>query len=64
MPMKTAGDVAGHPLWMLPVMMLVVLLMIEGLHTAAHLHQEIDVHGTCRQNKEYIEMKEAEEYDY
>tara|TARA_Y100001963_G_scaffold47254_1_gene66609 strand:+ start:186 stop:374 length:189 start_codon:yes stop_codon:yes gene_type:complete len=62
--MKTAGDVAGHPLWMLPVMMLAVLLMIEGLHTAAHLHQEIDVHGTCRQNKEYIEMKEAEEYDY
>ncbi len=56
--MKTAGEVVGHPLWMLPVMMLVVLLMIEGLHTAAHLHQEIDVHGTCRQNKEYIEMKE------
>ena len=56
--MKTAGEVVGHPVWMLPVMMLVVLLMIEGLHTAAHLHQEIDVHGTCRQNKEYIEMKE------
>tara|TARA_B100000427_G_scaffold308682_1_gene297101 strand:- start:173 stop:361 length:189 start_codon:yes stop_codon:yes gene_type:complete len=62
--MKTAGDVAGHPLWMLPVMMLSVLLLIEGLHTSAHLHQKIDVHGTCRQNKEYIEMKEAEEYDY
>ena len=56
--MKTAGEVVGHPLWMLPVMMLVVLLMIEGLHTASHLQQEIDVHGTCRQNKEYIEMKE------
>ena len=56
--MKTAGDVAGHPLWMLPVIMLSVLLLIEGLHTAAHLHQELDVHGICRQNKEYIESKE------
>ena len=55
--MKT-DEVMGHPLWMLPVMMLSVLLLIEGLHTSAHLHQEIDVHGTCRQNKEYIEMKE------
>ena len=28
----------------------------------AHLHGEIDVHGLCRQNKEYIEMKEQEDY--
>ena len=60
--MKTAGDVAGHPLWMLPVMMLAVLLLIEGLHTSAHLHQEIDVHGVCRQNKEYIESLDEGEY--
>jgi len=59
--MKTTGEVAGHPLWIMPVMMLGVLVMIEGLHTMAHLHQEIDVHGICRQNKEYIEMKEQEE---
>ena len=59
--MKTTGEVAGHPLWMIPVMMLGVLVMIEGLHTMAHLHQEIDVHGICRQNKEYIEMTEQEE---
>jgi len=55
--MKTE-EVMGHPLWMLPVMLLSVLLLIEGLHTSAHLHQEIDVHGICRQNKEYIESKE------
>ena len=48
----------GNPLWFTPVMMLAVLLLIEGLHTSAHLHQEIDVHGICRQNKEYIESKE------
>ena len=61
---ETTGEVIGNPLWIFPVMLLMVVAMIEGLHTAAHLHQEIDVHGTCRQNKEYIEMKEAEEYDY
>tara|TARA_B100001996_G_scaffold313136_1_gene255451 strand:+ start:41 stop:223 length:183 start_codon:yes stop_codon:yes gene_type:complete len=60
--MKTAGDVAGHPLWMLPVMMLSVLLLIEGLHTMAHLHQEIDVHGICKQNKEFIESLDEEDY--
>ena len=56
--MKTAGEVVGNPLWFTPVMMLAVLLMIEGLHTSAHLRQEIDVHGICRQNKEFIEMQE------
>jgi len=55
--MKT-DEVLGHPLWMLPVMLLAILVMIEGLHTSAHLHQEIDVHGICRQNKEFIEMQE------
>ena len=60
--MKTAGEVMGHPLWILPVMMLAVLLLIEGLHTSAHLHQEIDVHGICRQNKEFIESLDEEDY--
>ena len=60
--MKKTGEVIGNPLWFTPVMMLAVLLLIEGLHTSAHLHQEIDVHGICRQNKEYIEMKEENDY--
>ena len=62
MPMKTAGEVVGNPLWFTPVMMLAVLLLIEGLHTSAHLHQEIDVHGICRQNKEFIESLDEEDY--
>ena len=56
--MKKAGEVIGHPLWMLPMMLLLFLVLIETLHTMAHLHQEMDVHGICRQNKEYIESKE------
>ena len=58
MKKETAGEVIGHPLWMLPMMILLMLVLIETLHTMAHLHQEMDVHGICRQNKEYIEMKE------
>ena len=58
------GEIMMHPLWATPVMLLFMTSLIQGLHTAAHLHQEIDVHGTCRQNKEYIEMKEAEEDDW
>jgi len=58
MKKETVGEVIGNPLWFTPVMLLAVVLMIEGLHTGAHLHQELDVHGICRQNKEYIENKE------
>ena len=61
--MKT-GEILGHPLWMMPVMLIGIFAFIEGLHTTAHWHQEIDVHGICRQNKEYIEMKEQEEDDW
>ena len=60
MKKETAGEVIGHPLWLLPVLLIGILALIEGLHTSAHLHQNMDVHGICRQNKEYIEMKESD----
>ena len=59
---ETVGEVIGNPLWFTPVMLLAVVLMIEGLHTGAHLHQEMDVHGICKQNKEYIESLEEDSY--
>jgi len=62
MKKETVGEVIGNPLWFTPVMLLAVVLMIEGLHTGAHLHQEMDVHGICRQNKEYIESLEEDSY--
>ena len=64
MKKETLGEVVGHPLWMLPMMLVCIFVMIEGLHTTAHLRGEIDVHGLCRNNKEYIEMKEQEEDDW
>ncbi len=57
--MKTRGEVMGHPLWILPVMILGILALIEGVHTTAHWHQQIDVHGTCTRNKEYIQRIDA-----
>ncbi len=64
MKKETIGEVVGHPLWMFPMMLLCMFVFIEGLHTTAHLHKEIDVHGICRQNKEYIEMIENESEDW
>jgi len=47
---------------MFPVFLLVFVAFIEALHTTAHLHGEIDVHGLCKNNKEYIESKEDDYY--
>ena len=58
---KTLGEIITHPLWIMPVFLLGIFVFIEGLHTAAHMHGEMDVHGICRQNQEYIEMKEESE---
>jgi len=60
MKKETAGEVIGHPLWLLPVLLIGILALIEGLHTSAHLHQNMDVHGVCLRNKEYIESKDNE----
>ena len=62
MKKETLGEVVGHPLWMLPMMLICIFVMIEGLHTTAHLRGEIDVHGLCRNNKEYIETREQDDY--
>ena len=58
MKKETIGEVVGHPLWMMPVMEGSILLMIEALHTMAHLRMNMDVHGYCLLNKEHIERVE------
>jgi len=40
-------------LWLLPAGLLGVLILIESVHTDAHLKMEQDVHGYCRQNAEH-----------
>ena len=53
---ETTGEVMGNPLWIFPVFIMVVLAMIEGLHTAAHIRMKIDADAYCRNNAEWIDM--------
>ncbi len=62
--MKKTTEVLGHPLWMLPVMLLGMLAFIEGLHTAAHLHMQIDANAYCRNNAEWVEMNTKDDEDW
>ncbi len=55
---RTPGEIVTHPLWMLPMFVGCLLLMIESIHTLAHLRMEIDVHGYCTQNKEHLERQD------
>ena len=59
--MKKTSEILGHPLWMMPVMILTLVAMIEGMHTAAHLRMKIDANAYCRNNAEWIEMNKKEE---
>ena len=54
-------SIVGHPLWMLPMFMTCMLVIIEGLHTTAHLRMKVDANAYCRNNAEWIEMNKKEE---
>ena len=64
MKKETPGEVVSHPLWMLPVFMIVVFGGIQAIHTWPHWHMEIDTHGYCYQNKEYLEKIEQDDDDW
>ena len=40
-------EVFGHPLWMMPMMLIGVFFMIEVMHTRYHADSEGDAHGFC-----------------
>ena len=48
-------------LWLLPAGLLGFLILIESVHTTAHLKMEEDVHGDCNNNVEY---QKNLEFDY
>jgi len=58
-------EVFGHPLWMMPMMLIGLLLMIELLHTNYHMDAEKDAHGFCMQKefvKDLVRYKEENMY--
>ena len=48
---KEFCEVFGHPLWMLPMMMIGLFFMIEVLHFREHKNIEGDAHGYCGQQE-------------
>ena len=62
---KEFCEVFGHPLWMMPMMLIGMFFMIEVLHLNYHADGERDAHGFCGQQecvKELIEYKEENMY--
>ena len=62
---KDFCDTIGHPLWMLPVMMIGMFLMIEVMHTNYHMSADKDAHGFCMQKefvKDLVRYKEENMY--
>ena len=57
--MKKANDIVMHPLWMVPVMLLSLVAMIEGMHTTAHIRMKIDANAYCKNNAEWIESNQG-----
>ena len=51
---KEFCEVFGHPLWMLPMMMIGMFFFIEVLHTKYHVDADADAHGFCGQ-KEWVQ---------
>ncbi len=50
---KEFCEVFGHPLWMLPMMMIGMFFMIEVLHITEHQNMDGDAHGYCGR-KEWV----------
>ena len=60
--MKKTEDIVMHPLWIIPVMMMLMVVMIETLHTVTHWRMEIDADAYCRNNAEWVKSKTDDDY--
>ena len=55
---RTPEEIVTHPLWMMPVFMLLIFGFIQGIHTTAHWKMEMDVQGHCMANAEHLERQD------
>ena len=51
-----------HPLWIIPVMLMLTVGMIQTLHTLTHWRMEIDADVYCKNNAEWIESNTNDDY--
>ena len=59
---KEFCEVFGHPLWMMPMMMIGMFFMIEVMHINEHRNMETgDAHGYCGR-KEWVKKLQEDYY--
>ena len=54
---KDFCEVFGHPLWMMPMMLIGIFFFIEVIHTNEHMNVMGDAHGYCGQQEFVKELK-------
>ena len=64
MKKETAEEVLGHPLWLIPTMLLIFIATVNGLHTTAHLRMKIDANAYCKNNAEWVDSNTDTYDDY
>ena len=58
---KEFCEVFGHPLWMMPMMMIGLFFMIEVLHFREHTNMDSNAHGFCSQQEWVKELERFKE---
>ena len=61
--MKKTEDIVMHPLWIGPVMLMIMVVLIQTLHTLTHWSMEIDADAYCRNNAEWVNSNDNDD-DY
>ena len=56
--MKKTEDIVMHPLWFMPVMIMLAVVMIQTLHTLTHWRMKIDADAYCKNNAEWVDSNE------
>ena len=57
---KEFCEVFGHPLWMLPMMMIGFFFMVEVMHLSYHNNDMKDAHGFCGRQQWVKDLQEDE----
>ena len=60
--MKKTEDLLMHPLWCGPVLLMIMVVLIQTLHTLTHWRMEIDADAYCKNNAEWIKSNENPDY--
>ena len=58
---KEFCEVFGHPLWIMPMMMIGMAVMIETLHLNEHTNMNSNAHGFCGQQEWVKDLKRFKE---